>query len=239
MRRDELDLDLERRRLILELVQVYPGLHLSEIARRLSWSPMLAEYHLHLLERHELLTSLEEGNYHRYYAKIEREGMKIDALGAQEKRVLALLRHPVRLHLAVFLATQPARRNKEIAKELALSRPAVSYQLAKLAKAGLVAKDAEDLYRLAEPALITRLLLIYRPPQDQVERFRDLWDRLSGTTPIPPTPQALTLAASGPEGQDRGGDEQGHELVPDADQPGGPGLAAEEGAARRDGDDEP
>lgn len=179
MRRDELDLDLERRRAILEMVQAFPGLHLSEIARRLDLSPMLAEYHLRTLERHDFVSSMQEDHYRRYYAKIDREGLRVDALGAQEKRLLALLRHPVRLHVLAYLAAHGSGRNKELAQELQLSRPATSYQLSKLLRAGVVTKDEADAYRLVDPATITRLLLAYKPPPDLVERFRGLFDRLA------------------------------------------------------------
>lgn len=179
MRRDELNLDLERRRAILDLVQSFPGLHLSEIARRLDLSPMLAEYHLRVLEQHDFVSSIEEDHYRRYYAKVEHGGLRVDALGAQEKRLLALLRHPVRLHVLIYLAANERGRNKDIAKELGLSRPATSYQLARLLKAGVVVKDEEELYRLVDAATITRLLMTYKPPPDLVERFRGLWERLS------------------------------------------------------------
>lgn len=181
MGRGELDLDLERRRRILELIQAYPGLHLSEIARRLDWSPMLAEYHLRVLEKHDLVSSVEEAHYHRYYARIEKEGMRVDALGAAEKRLLGMLRHPVRLHIVALLANQPGTRNKDVATALGLSRPATSYQLGRLLAAGIAAKDADDRYSLVDASTVTRLLLAYRPPSDQVERFKDLWDALGSS----------------------------------------------------------
>jgi predicted transcriptional regulator len=177
--RNELDMDLERRRQVLSLVQSFPGLHLSEIARRLDWSPMLTEYHLRVLEKHDLVSSMEEDHYRRYYAKVEHGGMRVDVLGAQEKRLLALLRHPVRLHIITYLAAHGEGRNKDMATSLGLSRPATSYQLSKLLRAGVVTKDETDRYVLADAPTVTRLLLAYRPPDDLVERFRDLWDRLT------------------------------------------------------------
>ncbi len=189
MRRDELNLDLERRRQAIELIQAFPGLHLSEIARRLGWSPMLAEYHLRVLERHDLISSIEEDHYRRYYAKVDREGLRVDALGAQDKRILALLRHPVRLHIVTYLANYGEGRNKEIAQSLNLSRPATSYQLGKLAKGGVAAKDEGDVYRLVDAAVVTKLLLAYKPPPDLVDNFRELWDRLGqANTRPPPSP---------------------------------------------------
>lgn len=189
MRRDDLNLDLERRRAILELVRTYPGLHLSELARRLEWSPMLTEYHLRVLERHNLVSSIQEAHYRRYYAKTEREGLSIDTMGAHEKRVLALLRHPVRLHVVTYLAAEGHGRNKEIAKSLGLSRPATSYQLGKLHKAGIVLKNEQDVYRLADADTVTALLLAHKPPADLVEGFRDLWDRLSEPPPARRPPE--------------------------------------------------
>lgn len=174
-----LDMDLEKRQAILRLVQEFPGLHLSEIARRLDWSPMLTEYHLRVLEKHELVSSMEEDHYRRYYATTEREGLRVDVLGAHEKRILALLRHPVRLHIVVFLAAHGEGRNKDIAASTGLSRPATSYQLVKLARAGVVVKAEGESYRLADADGVGRLLAAYRPPADLVEGFRALWDRLA------------------------------------------------------------
>lgn len=178
MGRDELDMDLDKRQAILRLIQEFPGLHLSEIARRLEWSTMLTEYHLRVLEKHDMVSSLEEDHYRRYYAKVEQGGIRVDVLGAQEKRLLALLRHPVRLHLVTYLASNAAARNKDMAVALGLSRPATTYQLAKLLRAGVVQKDASDLYGLVDREGVRKLLLAFRPPDDVVERFRSLWDRL-------------------------------------------------------------
>lgn len=179
MAREDLNMDLERRQAVLRLIQEYPGLHLSEIARRLDWSPMLAEYHLHMLEKHELVSSMEEDHYRRYYAKVEQHGIRVDPMGASEKRLLALLRHPVRLHIVTFLAAHGEGRNRDMAEALGLSRPATSYQLAKLLRSQVVAKDDADVYHLVDPEEILRLLRLYKPPEDLVERFRSLWDRLS------------------------------------------------------------
>lgn len=178
MRRKELNLDLERRRAVLAVVEQYPGLHLSELARRLNWTPMLAEYHLHVLEKHQIVTSIEEDHYRRYYPRTEREGIRVDTMGAEDKRLLGLLRHPVRLHLATYLAVEGVGRNKEMAAQLGLSRPATTYQLSRLAKAGVVAKDEEDVYHLVEPDRVVRLLMAHQPPPDTVESFKALWDRL-------------------------------------------------------------
>jgi predicted transcriptional regulator len=176
--RDDLDMDLERRQAVLKLIQEYPGLHLSEIARRLQWSPMLTEYHLRMLEKHDLVSSMEEDHYRRYYAKVEQHGLRVDVLGTAEKRLLALLRHPVRLHIITFLAAHGEGRNRDMAESLGLSRPATSYQLARLLRAEVVTKDEGDRYRLVDKETILRLLRDYKPPADLVERFRTLWDRL-------------------------------------------------------------
>jgi len=177
--RDELDMELDKRQALLGLIREYPGLHLSEIARRLEWSPMLTEYHLRMLEKHDLVSSLEEDHYRRYYAKVEHHGVRVDVIGAVDKKLLGLLRHPVRLHLITFLAAHGEGRNRDMAKSLGLSRPATSYQLAKLLKAGVVAKDEADRYRLVDAPTILRLLREHKPPEDLVESFRSLWDRLS------------------------------------------------------------
>lgn len=171
-------MELARRRAILELLEEFPGLHVSEIARRLEWSPMLAEYHLRVLAKHDLVSRVEDDRYHRYYAKVEREGMRVDALGAREKRVLGMLRHPVRLHILTYLAVEGRGRNRDMARSLGLSRPATSYQLGRLLKAEIVTRDDAGVYELVEMDQVVRILLAFKPPSDLVEGLGDLWDRL-------------------------------------------------------------
>ena len=56
-------LALEARREIYNLILANPGLHEREIGRKLEMSLSTLDYHLHYLEKREIVTSKKDGRY--------------------------------------------------------------------------------------------------------------------------------------------------------------------------------
>ena len=161
-------------------MSTHPGLHLSEIARRLQWSTPLAEYHLRILERGGWVTATQVGQLRCYFPRA-RPGQPAAAAGvvaAGQRDRLALVRHPVRMHIVALLARSPGGRNRDIAKAVGLSRPAASHHLARLLRGGVVERGPDGRYQLARADELLPLLRSHPPPPDHVGRFQALWDDL-------------------------------------------------------------
>src|SRR3972149_11175592 len=68
MAREEI-LAVQTRKALYEFVRARPGYHLREIARATNLPITLSDYHLRFLEKHELVTSVMDGEYQRFYPR--------------------------------------------------------------------------------------------------------------------------------------------------------------------------
>lgn len=161
------ELDIKKR--LVLLVETYPGLHLRELAREAGISEALAGYHLDRLEEADHVRSETEGGFRRFYP--------VDAPGptAKERELLNLLRRAVPLEVVVFLLEEGASSHGEVTDQTGLAKSTVSYHLSNLAEAGIVERDDEGRFALADPRGIERLLLRWEPPKDLTDRFAELW----------------------------------------------------------------
>lgn len=172
-------MDVEMRRRILGLVNQYPGLHLREIQRRAQTSVMLVEYHLNVLERVGLVTSLEEGGYRRFFPARDAKM----ALGRTERVWLGLLRQPVPLGIALYLVENPLAPHKELADVVPITKSTLTYHLKNMEAAGLVVREppgAGRAFRLADAGRVVALLRAYRPTPDLVAAYGDMWAQIFG-----------------------------------------------------------
>jgi predicted transcriptional regulator len=131
-------LEVETRRLVLDLVREKPGLHMREIARRLELSTSLVEYHLRALMGDEMINSMKEGGYRRFYPGDDlRDRIK---LTREQKRKLNLLRQKVPLEIICLLLDTSPLQHREIGEQMDIGGSTLSYHLNKLVKAGLLRK---------------------------------------------------------------------------------------------------
>ncbi len=189
-------LELETRRAIYKLVLSSPGLHLREIQRQLGMHVNLVEYHLHHLIASELVVSVDQGGYTRFFAsQAPGEGSRVDRLTSQDKRVLGMMRQPMPLRIMVYLLAAGSAQHKDVCEHLGCAPSTLTYHMKKLVKARIViqttAGDGKG-YTLADRRGVARLLMLYRPaPFDQVDAFTELWLDLSMEAPeAGPTPNA-------------------------------------------------
>ena len=183
-------LELETRRTIYNLVLSQPGLHLREIQRRLEMHVNLVEYHLHHLIASELVMSVHQGGYNRFFAtQSPGAGGHLDRLTSYEKRVMGLMRQPMTLRILVYLIATGTAQHKAICDHLGCAPSTLTYHMKKLIKNEIVIQRSAGEgkgYHLANRRAVARLLMLYRPaPFDQVDAFAELWLDLSQDAPLP------------------------------------------------------
>ncbi|MCK4266301.1 MAG: winged helix-turn-helix transcriptional regulator [Thermoplasmata archaeon] len=173
-------LELEIRRNIYDLVRRTPGLHMRELQRQLDLSIALTEYHLRLLEGAELIVSIMEEGYKRYYPTTGADGGKL-ALGGDERRMVGLFRQSIPLRVTLFLLNRDSATNSEIADGLGISRSRLSFHLNKMMRQGILRRLARSEgrgYALIDHNKILKLLIAHRPSPDLLDECADLWDTL-------------------------------------------------------------
>jgi len=170
----EAPLELESRRRLYERIATTPGLHMRDLARRVEMDVRTALYHLRQLEKHGLVTALDEAGFRRYFPRTA-NGRGGEIVDVRDKPLLGLLRRRVPLYVALFLLAREGAANGEIAAGSGVSPSTLSYHLGRMERAGMLARDGLR-YRLADPDRVARLLYAHRPTEDLVEAFLDLWE---------------------------------------------------------------
>jgi predicted transcriptional regulator len=172
-------LAVKTRRDLFQFVRRNPGYHLREVARALQLSITLADYHLRFLEKNELISSVMDGEYKRYYPRsVPGDTDTRPALSDSEKRVLAYLRQPVPLSILTFLMERESATHKEILGNVTVSASTLSHHLKKMTFAGVIAEaeGRERGYRVAMPKTVARLMATYElASPDQVDTFLRVW----------------------------------------------------------------
>lgn len=171
--------DVEMRRRILSLVNAYPGLHLRELQRRAETSSMLVEYHLNVLERMGLVTSVEEGGYRRFFPA---KGASVP-LGRTEKRWLGLLRQQVPLGIALYLIEHEGAAHKDLADVVPVTKSTLTYHLKNMEAAGFIVREPPGtgrIFRLANRDHTLALLRAYYPTPDLIASYGDMWETIFG-----------------------------------------------------------
>lgn len=176
---DEDILAVQTRKELYRFVRSNPGFHLREIARVLSFSTTLVDYHLRFLEKHDLITSTMDGEYKRFYPRSVPRGEETrSALSSMEKKVLAFLRQPVPMRILAFLMEREAATHKEISEHVSVSPSTVSHHLKKMQLSEIVghASPKERGYRIASPKEVARLMATYElATSDQIDTFIRVW----------------------------------------------------------------
>jgi predicted transcriptional regulator len=166
---------------VYQRVEEFPGLHLSELARQCGLETNHAKYHLAALEKHGLVSSRMEGGLQLFFPRREGPLGTQEAVDANDKVVLALLRQPLPLHAVLVLLDRGECSHAELDAAVAVSRTTLHYHMGKLEKAGIVEswkEGKERRYRLKEGDRLFGLLVTYRPPDKLVAGFLEAWEAL-------------------------------------------------------------
>lgn len=202
-------LDLEARRRIADFVRESPGLHMRELALRLSMPVSTLEYHCYQLVKHGHLVTRDSGGFKAFYPG--------EGLDRRDKDILYLVRHEAPRRICSHLLLNPGATPKALRDVVGVSGPTLSFHLNKLRKAELVREEPDGrtkrLY-VVDPERVANVLVTYRRSflDDAVDRFADAWLALGpprAATPVEPaeTPLEFLDPAAVPEGpQGNGGD---------------------------------
>lgn len=181
------DEDVLSRKRIYDLIWQYPGLHLRQVQRLAALDLSLVEYHVNQLEKQGIITSFEQGGYRRFFPLASPE----QPVTSDDRRILGLLRQEVPFAVVMLLLDRSTALHKEIAEAVGKSKSALTYQLKKLAAAGVIRKTPrgeERGFSLEDPERIRRLLKSYRPTPDLIDAYGQLWDQVYETRVAAPPP---------------------------------------------------
>jgi predicted transcriptional regulator len=153
---------------ILNLIQQNPGLHLSKIAELMNMRLSLAQYHLHNLERKNVINSETEDGYKRFYSKDS-------GVGSREKQLLSILRRKTPLKIVLFLLKNGPAKHKEILKIVNISPSTLTYHLNSLVEYDILEVQSygeEKGYRICNRREVLSCLLNHVV----LDGFKELWD---------------------------------------------------------------
>ncbi len=117
------------RKRLMGLIRRKPGIHASEICRETGEAWGTVQYHLSLLQRNEMVTSMEAGRTRRFYPP--------DATTARMEMV-SLLEQGRRGEIARFILENPGLRQVDVCQAVSVSRKTFRSSMADLVDAGLV-----------------------------------------------------------------------------------------------------
>jgi len=117
------------RRRLLDLIADSPGIHASELCRTAGEPWGTVQYHLTLLHKGEMVTSVEAGRERRFFPS---------AVDPRKARLLALLHQGRRTEIASFIRDHPGSRQVDICDALDVSRKTFRSSVEPMVEEGLV-----------------------------------------------------------------------------------------------------
>jgi predicted transcriptional regulator len=174
-------LELETRRELYELIQRNPGLHMRELSRQSGLLPSLVEYHLRHLIKFDLVLSVKEQGYTRFYASSENDGETLSqVINGRQKKVLHLVRQEVALSIILIILEKTSIKHKDILDEVNVSGSTLSYYLKKLVEAEIlihIRTGVEKGYRIKDKEELIKILIMGRiKAPSLVDGFINTWD---------------------------------------------------------------
>lgn len=163
------------RKKLIDIIRNKPGIHFREILREADIAMGEMEYHLHVLEKMEIISKVTNTYYTRYYPAYE--------LGTEDKKIMSILRQEVLREILLFIIQEESPSHGEISKEFKLVKSTASFYIDKLLKFGLIEREKSGrqvTYKVKEPEKILRLILIYKKGfgEEIVRRVEGLWGGL-------------------------------------------------------------
>lgn len=141
-------LDHGARERIYDAIKDEAGINANSLAAKFEfgWSTLL--YHLKVLERSELVVSIREGRYRRYFDKTSGK------YSNGRKYVVAALRNPTTKQVADLIRGRDGLTQKDIAGRMDLAASTVHWHIARLEAVALVTKtrDGQHVRYAAGPA---------------------------------------------------------------------------------------
>lgn len=123
-------LNLEKRRIIHNIILKNPGIHLREIVRKSNILKSTLKYHIIYLEKQNLIIKKADRGCIRYFGS--------NTVGNYEKKILKFLRQPVTRKILFVMYTYIISSEMDIVREVGKHQTTISYHLKKLKKEGIV-----------------------------------------------------------------------------------------------------
>ena len=127
--KDEI-LGLETRRKIYKFILKKPGLHFSEISRKLKIPKTTLNHHLNYLKKHGLITSIYEEKNSRFFVA--------QNFGNLEKKLIHLLRKETPRSIILYIGWNIFASQSELSRELEKSNKTIEKHLKKLLELGVI-----------------------------------------------------------------------------------------------------
>ncbi|WMW25034.1 winged helix-turn-helix transcriptional regulator [Methanolobus sediminis] len=169
-----MEVELETRKRIYELIRDSPGVHLRELTRRLDIVIGSLQYNLYYMEKKNMIYSIKDEDYVRYFVKDRK-------FGKNERNILFFLRRTPCRHILINLLQNGTMNNKELSDAVDLSPSTVSWHLNKLAGSGIITKEKVGRvsnFTVADPELVAELLILYKESflDSLLDSFIDMWE---------------------------------------------------------------
>jgi DNA-binding transcriptional ArsR family regulator len=176
MKTKEEALELDARRHIYEYILATPGTHLRGVHRAVALPFGQVLYHLNYLEKLDLVVVKKDGKFSRYFVK--------NLIGRKEKDVISVLRHEVPRTISILLLFRKEMSHKQILEHVGVSPSTLSFHLAKMVDAEVVAREArgrESIYRLVEEQTVTKTIIRHQASFrcDIIDRFCHVYESLA------------------------------------------------------------
>ena len=123
-------LKLETRKQIYELISKNPGLHLSEISRKLNIPRTTLTFHLNNLKKRGLIASIFEDKNSRFFVKHN--------FGNLEKKLIHILRKENPRNIVLYIGWRVSASQAELSRELELAPKTIEKHLKKLLEFGII-----------------------------------------------------------------------------------------------------
>ena len=164
-------LTLETRRKIYQMISKYPGLHLRELARKIDIPKSTLVYHIHYLQKKNIISSSDSKGYDRFFIS--------ENFNKKNKDIIAVIREKVPLNLILYFCIIPSSNQKDIVafaekwekhhvkipRTLKKHPTTLAFHLNKLIELGLIDRiqyKNEVIYTLKDHELIFDLLITYK-----------------------------------------------------------------------------
>ena len=165
--REESEIETQKR--IFSLISNNPGLHSRKISIILKISGQLADYHLQYLEKKNLIYSVKEAGYRRFYIQ--------GRIGQEDRKRLSMLRQEVPLKIILFLIKNPGSKHKDILRLIEIAPSTLTYHIKKLVESEIIEiKSRNDIrkYYIKNVNEIINLLVQFKP-YSWIDNFSDIW----------------------------------------------------------------
>jgi DNA-binding transcriptional ArsR family regulator len=116
---------------IIDLIGRSPGIHFRELSRELDLKQGVLSYHMNILEEHEIIKSIQDGNLRRFYLFNDKIEPKVTLSEIQERMI-------------GIIYEQPGISQSSISKKMGKSKALINYHIRILQNTGLINIEKES-----------------------------------------------------------------------------------------------